>query len=75
MVGDEKMKKQSEITISLKENNLTYDIKSDNVWLDIGQVTASVISKISKEKKVDPKASFKYFIRVIEEWARKNGEL
>lgn len=69
------MKKQSDIEIKLKEGVLTHDIKSDNVWLDLGQITASIISNVSKEKGVDTKASFKYVIRVIEEYAIKKGEL
>jgi DNA replication protein DnaD len=69
------MKKQSDIEIKLKEGVLTHDIKSDNIWLDIGQITASIISKVSKENGVDTKASFKYVVRIIEEWARENGEL
>jgi DNA replication protein DnaD len=69
------MKKASEIKIELKDNVLTHDIKSDNIWLDIGQITASIISKVSKENGVDTKASFKYVVRIIEEWARENGEL
>ena len=75
MVSGEKMKKQSDIEIKLKEGILTHDIKSDNVWLDLGQITASIISNVSKEKSVDTKAAFKYVIRVIEEYAREKGEL